>query len=161
MNINQRGRFCIIEGCATLTLSGMCERHRQDARTGVLTEQERMAPESVSFVTASDMDARKHSRRSALMLCEAAEENDDVVNYNVASQSPEQAAMISNAVPRYLAAARQRLTVAKDAWTRCAVSVLRREPGAGDAVGPALAELQAAHADLDALNRRAIEESRR
>ena len=30
--------------------------------------------------------------------------------------------------------ARARLSLAKDAWTRCAVSVLRREPGAGDAL---------------------------
>ena len=54
--------------------------------------------------------------------------------------------------PRELA--RRRLARAKDAWTRLAVDVLRREPGAGERVALTLAELQSAQAALDLGTRR-------
>jgi len=107
-DINRRGRFCIIEGCTTLTLSGTCQRHR------------------------------------------AAGENDKVKKEYLVGPSPAQAAM---------AAARERVVKAKAKWTRVTVDVLRRVPHAGAAVELALAELDAAHADLDALTRRAIQEA--
>ena len=53
-----------------------------------------------------------------------------------------------------LQAARERLTRAKDAWTRLAVDVLRREPGAGERVALTLAELQSAQDALDLGTRR-------
>ena len=49
--------------------------------------------------------------------------------------------------------ARARLTSAKAAWTALAVSVLKREAGAGERVAPCLAELEAAHRELESLTR--------
>ena len=49
-------------------------------------------------------------------------------------------------------AAFARMRSAKDAFTKAAVSVLRARPGAEDETVAALAELNAARADLQALN---------
>ena len=59
---------------------------------------------------------------------------------------------------RKLAEARERLVKAKAKWTRVTVDVLKRVPHAGAGVEIARAELDAAHADLDALNREAQDE---
>ena len=59
-----------------------------------------------------------------------------------------------------LQAARERLTRAKDAWTKCALDALRARPGAAERVAPCLAELTAARDDLDALTRQLIAETR-
>lgn len=54
--------------------------------------------------------------------------------------------------------ARSRLVLAKSAWTALAVSVLKREAGAGERVAGCLAELQSAQDALDVLHRSAPEE---
>jgi len=54
-----------------------------------------------------------------------------------------------------LQAAQERVYRAKSAWTTAAIATLMKAPGAADLVEPALAELTAARAELDRLNREA------